>query len=64
MRSYYTNYPKKRYLLVAILSAIGGGLFVILFTKAIPRMMLKMMSGMMPKMMKEMKESSCSSGET
>jgi hypothetical protein len=43
----------KRYMIVAILSAIGGGLFVAFVTKAIP----KMMSEMMPNMMRQMRKS-------
>jgi len=37
----------RKYVLVAILSAVGGGLFVTLVTKAIPKMMSNMMGQMM-----------------
>ena len=40
--------PNKKILLAGLLGAIGGGLFAVLITRAIP----KMMSGMMTKMMK------------
>ena len=40
--------PNKKILLASLLGAIGGGLFAVLITRAIP----KMMSGMMTKMMK------------
>jgi len=49
---YITGSPSRKYVLVAILSAIGGGLFVTLVTKAIPKMMSNMMSDMMGQMRK------------
>ena len=46
-----------------LLGAVGGGLFVALATKAIPRMMSKMMSGMMQNMMSHMRESGADPSE-
>jgi hypothetical protein len=47
------------YLLVGILSAIGGGLIVAIATKAIPKMMSRMFSEMMGNMMSRMREQGC-----
>jgi hypothetical protein len=44
------------YVLAAILGAIGGGLVVVLATKAIPRIMSQMMPRMMQNMMAHMRE--------
>jgi hypothetical protein len=41
----------KGYLLVGLLGALGGGLAVVVATKAIPNMMSKMMARMMQSMM-------------
>ena len=51
------------YVLAALLGAIGGGLVVLLATRAIPKMMSRMMSGQMRKMMAQMKEGGCDPGE-
>ena len=48
------------YLMAAMLGAIGGGLFVAVATRAIPKMMSKMMPEMMKNMREQMKESGCS----
>jgi hypothetical protein len=55
--------PRKGYAVAFLLGAIGGGLFVTLATKAIPRMMSQMMSGMMRNMMSGMRESGCDPSE-
>ena len=60
---YTTRYPAMKYVLVAILGAIGGGLLVAVATKAIPKMMSGMMSGMMQNMMGQMRESGVSPAE-
>lgn len=51
------------YVLAALLGAIGGGLVVLLATRAIPKMMSQMMSGQMRKMMAQMKEGGCDPAE-
>jgi hypothetical protein len=53
----------KDYAVATLLGAIGGGLFVILATKAIPKMMTQMMSGVMQNMMSQMRESGCDPSE-
>ncbi len=50
---------KGTYLISALLGAIGGGILVLIATKAIPNMM----SGMMQKMMSQMGESGCNPQE-
>ena len=52
----------KNYAVAILFGAIGGGLFVTLATKAIPKMMTQMMSGMM-KNMSQMSESGCDPSE-
>ncbi len=47
------------YVISALLGAIGGGILVIIATRAIPNMMANMMSGMMRKMMSQMGEGGC-----
>ena len=56
---YGTRYPAMKYVTVAFLGAIGGGLLVAIATRAIP----KMMSGMMQNMMGQMKESGVTPAE-
>jgi len=51
------------YVLAVILGAIGGGLVVLLATRAIPKMTSQMMSGQMSKMMARMKEGGCDPAE-
>jgi hypothetical protein len=53
----------KNYAAATLLGAIGGGLFVILASRAIPKMMTQMMSGMMQNMMSHMRESGCNPSE-
>jgi hypothetical protein len=55
--------PMKNYAVAILLGAIGGGLFVTLATRAIPKMMTQMMSGMMKNMMSQMSESDCGPSE-
>ncbi len=50
-----TDSPNKGYVLAALLGAIGGGIIVMLATKAIP----EMMAGMQQKMMAQMGEGGC-----
>ncbi len=54
---------RKKYAVTFLLGAVGGGLFVTLATKAIPKMMTQMMSGMMQNMMSRMSESGCDPSE-
>jgi hypothetical protein len=54
-----TDSDRKKYILAASLGAVGGGLFVALATRAIPRMM----SGMMRNMMAQMGEVGCDPAE-
>jgi hypothetical protein len=53
------RYPYRGYVLAAGLGAIGGGLFVALVTKSIP----KMTSNMMARMMVEMGAGECDPAE-
>ena len=55
----YKDSPNRAYVLVALLGAIGGGLFVALATQAIPRMMAAMMRNMFA----QMKASGCNPEE-
>ena len=55
--------PCKNYAVAILLGAVGGGLFVTLATRAIPKMMSQMMSGMMQNMMSQMSESGCDPSE-
>ena len=49
-------YRNRGYILAAVLGAIGGGLIVMLATKALPKIMSQMMAGMMQNMMTRMAE--------
>ncbi len=51
------------YFLAAGLGALGGGLLVILATRAIPKMMSQMMAGMMQNMTSQMGEGGCTPSE-
>jgi hypothetical protein len=54
---------RRKYFLIVLISAIGGGLTAILATKAIPLMMSNIMRGMMQNMMYSMRESGCNPAE-
>ncbi len=49
-----------RQILVAVLSAIAGGLVVALATEAIPKMMARTMAGFMQRMMAQQGANGCS----
>ena len=49
--------------LAGILGAIGGGLFVAIATRALPKMMSGMMSGMMQNMIGQMRENGVNPAE-
>ncbi len=51
------------YLISTLLGAIGGGILVIIATKAIPTMMANMISGMMRKMISQMGGCGCNPQE-
>ena len=53
----------RRTILAAFLGAVGGGLFVAVATRAVPKMMYQMMSGMMQNMMSQMGEGGCDPAE-
>ena len=54
---------RKHYTVAILLGAIGGGLFVALATRAIPKMMAQIISGMMQNMISHMRESGCEPSE-
>ena len=58
-----TGSRRMRYVLAALVGAIGGGLVVALATRAIPKMTSGMMSGMIQSMMARMGEGGCDPGE-
>ena len=53
----------KRYLSAAVLGALGGGLAVVVATKALPEMMSELGPKMMQKMMGQMGEDGCDPAE-
>ena len=53
----------KGYIIATVLGAVGGGLIVLLATRAIPKIMSQMMAGMMQNMMARMKEEGCNPAE-
>ncbi len=54
-----TSSNKSGYVVAALLGAAGGGLFVLLVTNAIPRLMKRMMQGMMENMRSQMSAGGC-----
>ena len=58
-----TNDQTRRTILAAVLGALGGGLVVVIATRAIPKIMSQMMPGMMRNMMAHMGEQGCSPAE-
>ncbi len=61
MRTIITQ--SRPYLVSVLLGAIGGGIVVMIATKAIPTMLANMMSAMMGKMMSQMEASGCNPQE-
>ncbi len=57
-----SNTSRRGYILVAIVSALGGGIAVTLVTKAIPRLVSQIMAEMMSKMPRLMAEHMKSEG--
>jgi hypothetical protein len=55
-----SGFRVRGYILAAMLGAIGGGIFVLFATKAIPKMMSQMMPEMMQNMMAQMRAKGCS----
>jgi hypothetical protein len=53
----------KRYALAAALGAVGGGMIVVVATKAVPKIMTRIMSGMMRNMMVQMRTDGCDRDE-
>jgi len=58
-----TGSHTRGYVLAALLGALGGGLVVVLATKAIPRIMSQMVAGMTRNMMAQMGEGGCNPAE-
>ena len=50
---------KKGYIIATLLGAASGGLFVLVITNAIPKMMKRVMLGMMGNMRAQMAASEC-----
>ena len=53
----------RKLILAAALGAAGGGIAVLLATRAIPKMMAQLRQGMMQNMMEMMQERGCSPSE-
>jgi hypothetical protein len=53
----------QKIILAAALGALGGGVAVLLATRAIPKIMVQMRQGMMQNMMEKMKECGCTPSE-
>ncbi len=58
-----TDSRNRGYALAALFGAIGGGLFVAVATRAIPKLVTGMMTGMMQSMMAQMKAGGCNPSE-
>ena len=61
MTDEYSNNQKM--ILAAGLGALGGGIAVLLMTRAIPKVMEQMREGMMQNMMEKMKARGCTPSE-
>ena len=55
--------PKQNYAAAVLLGAVGGGILVALASRAVPKMMEKMMAGIMQNMFSQMSESGCDPSE-
>ncbi len=53
------NNPKQGYIAAFLMGVVGGGHFVALATRALPKMMSQMMAGMMQTMMSQAGEGGC-----
>jgi len=51
-----SNPQNRKILLAGLLGAIGGGVLVVVATRAIPKMMERMMAGMLRNMKAQMKD--------
>lgn len=54
---------RRSHLVLMLLGAIGGGILVMIATKAIPTMLANLLSGMMGKMMSKMEALGCNPQE-
>jgi len=59
-----THSSTKGYALAIIIGTIGGGLLVAIATKAIPRMISRIMQNMMQSMIMQMRKNGFNPGET
>ena len=57
------NSNNQKMILAAGLGALGGGIAVLLMTRAIPKVMEQMREGMMQNMLEKMKERGCTPSE-
>ena len=57
------NTKTRKTILAAFVGAVGGGIFVAVATKAIPKMMSQLMSEMMRSMMSQMGADGCDPAE-
>jgi hypothetical protein len=57
------NSSRQGYVIAALLGALGGGLLVLVATKAIPKMMSQMMTNMMTNMREQMSQCGCNPAE-
>jgi hypothetical protein len=57
------NSDRQGYVIAALLGALGGGLLVLVATKAIPKLMSQMMDNMMDNMRAQMSQCGCNPAE-
>lgn len=57
------GYDGRSYAIAALAGAVGGGLFVAIVTRALPRMVSRIMSGMMQSVMARVGEGGCDPAE-